>query len=86
MVLTFHMTFDHKSLWVGEFYVDLVLGQAGKLTVKVVPVFGFTYIESRGEATHRGLFLARSVDIIVVQKPKERREVVHTREESHYDW
>jgi hypothetical protein len=85
LVFTFHMTFDHKSLWVGEFNVDLVLGQARKLTVEVVPVFGFTYIESRGEATHRGLFLARSVDIIVVQKPKERGEVVNTREESHYD-
>lgn len=78
---------DHEGLGVGEFNVDVLLGDTGKFAIEVVGIGGFADVEARRKGAHGGLAARGAVDVIVVQEAEERTEVAAGRdgaEERHF--
>lgn len=89
VVFALDAALDHESFVVGEFNVNVLLGDAGKFAVQKVGVVGLANIKAGCKRAHRGsLASGRPVDIVVVQKAEERGEVarsVEGVEERHFD-
>jgi hypothetical protein len=68
-------TLYDQSLGVGELNVDVLLGDARKLTIKVVGILALTNVEPRGERGGRRLAASRAVAVVVVQETEKRGEI-----------
>ena len=79
-----------QSLRVGELDVDVLLSNSGQFAIQVIGVAALTNIEAGTEGAHGGLLAAGAVDIIVVQKAEEGREIAGGREagaeERHFEY
>lgn len=84
---TLSTALDHQGVVVGKFDVDALLGNTGKFAVEVVGIFSLADVKARREGADSGtLGAAGAVDVVVVQKTEERREVSsrgHSSKERH---
>ena len=67
---------DHQGLVVGEFNVDILLGDARQFAVEIVGVITLAEVESRRERAERAeLTAVGAVEVSVVQETEQRSEV-----------
>lgn len=74
VVLALGATFHDQSLGVGEFNVDVLLGDTGEFAVQVEGCLALADVEARREAAQAGLAVV-AVVVVVVQKAEEGGEV-----------
>jgi len=67
---------DHQGLVVGEFNVDILLGDARQFAVEIVGVITLAEVELRRERAERAeLTAVGAVEVSVVQETEQRSEV-----------
>lgn len=85
---TLSTALDHQGVVVRELDLDALLGSTGEFAVEVVGVFSLADVKARREGADSGtLGGAGAVDVVVIQKTEERREVSsrgHGSEERHF--
>jgi hypothetical protein len=90
VVFALNVALYDQSLRVGELDVNVLLGDARKLAVKVVGFLALTDVKARGERASRGLAASRAMGIVVVQETEKWGEVPRGweagTEERHVVW